>query len=407
MRIRSGSNRITRMGPSEYSAGGSWKVDCMCGVNFDDGQEMVNCDVCGTWVHMLCSRYVRGQKSFACDKCEETEVAQLLAELPTKALKKDSSYHLSDPPRRPTDLQVIPGGGPVPIWVGKRGRGRPSKEMKKWEGADLKVNRVLNRVKKERSLLGIYSGMGKNEDLGTFNNGSAEKKAKVTGKEAIANKREVKVGCPLNSVTKEQIPLQSHFGKRRKDDMLMPKEGIGKKVSAIDKKVVTKNRDLEESAPKKARTKDNKRDLEVSHPLNSVEKEQSLSWIHSGHKRIEDLGMSKDGSGKKVSAIDKEAVTKSRDLEVSCILNNVEEQSLLSIRGKRKIEDSVKSEDGSGKNARAIEKEADAKKRGAHAPSIEVSRLIARISRTIGKLLFKSPSPHLKDILHCKIISRS
>lgn len=91
---------------------GSWTVDCICGVNFDDGEEMVNCDECGVWVHTRCSRYVKSEKSFACDKCktknnflagggagtsvtrnndpEETEVAEFLVELPTKTLRMDN-----------------------------------------------------------------------------------------------------------------------------------------------------------------------------------------------------------------------------------------------------------------------------------------------------------------------------
>ncbi|XP_071706838.1 uncharacterized protein [Rutidosis leptorrhynchoides] len=84
----------------------SWVVDCVCGVNFDDGEEMVDCDECGVWVHTRCSRYVKSEKLFACDKCkskrlrkesEETEVAQLLVELPTKTLRMDNPYPLSFP----------------------------------------------------------------------------------------------------------------------------------------------------------------------------------------------------------------------------------------------------------------------------------------------------------------------
>lgn len=107
---------------------GSWTVDCICGVNFDDGEEMVKCDECGVWVHTRCSRYTKGEELFACDKCknksnrndsEETEVAQLLVELPTKTVRIESSST-----RRPfrlwTDIpmeervhvQGVPGGEP-------------------------------------------------------------------------------------------------------------------------------------------------------------------------------------------------------------------------------------------------------------------------------------------------------
>ncbi|KAI3453301.1 hypothetical protein Pfo_009964 [Paulownia fortunei] len=122
---------------------GSWTVDCICGVNFDDGEEMVDCDECGVWVHTRCSRYVKSEKSFACDKCksknsgsgggggggvrndsEETEVAEFLVELPTKTLRMDNPNPASVSSRRPfrlwTDIpmeervhvQGVPGGEP-------------------------------------------------------------------------------------------------------------------------------------------------------------------------------------------------------------------------------------------------------------------------------------------------------
>jgi hypothetical protein len=69
---------------------GSWTVDCSCGVTFDDGEEMVSCDDCSVWVHTRCARYLRGvHASFSCHNCkrkrsaDETEVAELLAGLPT------------------------------------------------------------------------------------------------------------------------------------------------------------------------------------------------------------------------------------------------------------------------------------------------------------------------------------
>ncbi|PIA48773.1 hypothetical protein AQUCO_01300007v1, partial [Aquilegia coerulea] len=131
---------------------GSWTVDCLCGVNFDDGEEMVNCDECGVWVHTRCSRFVKGDTSFACDKCkkknnsntntlthnsEETEVAQLLVELPTKTpplpLPSPSSSSYPPPPLPPppppppssfrlwsdipleerVHVQGVPGGDPT------------------------------------------------------------------------------------------------------------------------------------------------------------------------------------------------------------------------------------------------------------------------------------------------------
>ncbi|XP_022736063.1 uncharacterized protein LOC111289352 isoform X2 [Durio zibethinus] len=125
--------RTHRADPHDDWGDGSWTVDCICGVNFDDGEEMVKCDECGVWVHTRCSRYTKGEELFACDKCksksnrndsEEKEVAQLLVELPTKTVRIESSYVGHVPSRRPlrlwTDIpmeervhvQGVPGGEP-------------------------------------------------------------------------------------------------------------------------------------------------------------------------------------------------------------------------------------------------------------------------------------------------------
>ncbi|XP_020247321.1 uncharacterized protein LOC109825041 isoform X2 [Asparagus officinalis] len=102
--MKSRSHRLTPSDPPDDWANGSWTVDCSCGVTFDDGEEMVSCDECGVWVHTRCSRFVKGEANFACHNCkknqnsvssskkpsstaidtEESEVAQLLIELPTK-----------------------------------------------------------------------------------------------------------------------------------------------------------------------------------------------------------------------------------------------------------------------------------------------------------------------------------
>ncbi|KAG7037193.1 PHD finger protein, partial [Cucurbita argyrosperma subsp. argyrosperma] len=128
------SNRLQSMDPPDDWVNGSWTVDCICGVNFDDGEEMVNCDECGVWVHTRCSRYVKGDDIFVCDKCkrknerndcEETEVAQLLVELPTKTMSMESTYVCNGPSQRPfrlwTDIPIeervhvhgVPGGDPA------------------------------------------------------------------------------------------------------------------------------------------------------------------------------------------------------------------------------------------------------------------------------------------------------
>ncbi|MCL7021594.1 hypothetical protein MKW94_006399 [Papaver nudicaule] len=130
------SHRLASTEPPDDWVNGSWTVDCSCGVTFDDGEEMVNCDECGVWVHTRCSRYVKGETSFSCDKCkkkksrndnnEETEVAQLLVELTSKTMRMDNFCRStpSAPPRpRPAyrlwteipiedrvHVQGVPGG---------------------------------------------------------------------------------------------------------------------------------------------------------------------------------------------------------------------------------------------------------------------------------------------------------
>ncbi|XP_057830457.2 uncharacterized protein LOC131041404 isoform X2 [Cryptomeria japonica] len=119
------SHRPSSTEPDDW-VDGSWTVDCSCGVNYDDGEEMVNCDECGVWVHTKCSSFVKGETSFACDKCklikkrrnqetEETEVAQLLAELPTKTMRMDSCSAIAPPlrPDLPMDDRVHVQGLPT------------------------------------------------------------------------------------------------------------------------------------------------------------------------------------------------------------------------------------------------------------------------------------------------------
>ncbi|KAL3682996.1 hypothetical protein R1sor_001018 [Riccia sorocarpa] len=110
----------------------SWIVDCPCGVNFDDGEEMVECDECGVWVHTACCRVSKMLPSYVCDKCkykkkqkeDESEVARLLADLPSRPVsfeEKDGQRAELYPPMRvssnlPSEPKAhvtgIPGGDP-------------------------------------------------------------------------------------------------------------------------------------------------------------------------------------------------------------------------------------------------------------------------------------------------------
>eukprot|EP00250_Pteridium_aquilinum_P008360 c17883_g1_i2 orf=244-2673(+) len=109
--------------PSSPESEESWTVDCPCGVNFDDGEEMVDCDECGVWVHTGCCHILKGHTSYVCDKCkfkkkkesEESEVAQLLVELPSKTPPLEEKVftlrtELSREER--AHVQGIPGGDP-------------------------------------------------------------------------------------------------------------------------------------------------------------------------------------------------------------------------------------------------------------------------------------------------------
>ncbi|MCO5590906.1 hypothetical protein L7F22_044881 [Adiantum nelumboides] len=109
--------------PSSPESEESWTVDCPCGVNYDDGEEMVDCDECGVWVHTGCCRILKGHTSYVCDKCkfkknkesEESEVAQLLVELPSKTPPLEEKVftlrsELSREER--AHVQGIPGGDP-------------------------------------------------------------------------------------------------------------------------------------------------------------------------------------------------------------------------------------------------------------------------------------------------------
>ncbi|KAL2611699.1 hypothetical protein R1flu_023391 [Riccia fluitans] len=110
----------------------SWIVDCPCGVNFDDGDEMIECDECGVWVHTACCRVSKTLPSYVCEKCkykkkqkeDESEVARLLADLPSRPVtfeEKDVQRAELYPPIRvsnnlPTEAKAhvtgVPGGDP-------------------------------------------------------------------------------------------------------------------------------------------------------------------------------------------------------------------------------------------------------------------------------------------------------
>lgn len=48
-------------------------VDCICGIKFDDGREMVSCDICGVWQHIACVKYydTDPEAKYYCPKCKD------------------------------------------------------------------------------------------------------------------------------------------------------------------------------------------------------------------------------------------------------------------------------------------------------------------------------------------------
>ncbi|CAN1254805.1 PHD finger protein At1g33420 [Linum perenne] len=262
---------------------GSWTVDCICGVNFDDGEEMVNCDECGVWVHTRCSRYVKGDDLFACDKCkaknnryndnEETEVAQLLVELPTKTIRLESSCASAPPPRRPlrlwTDMpleekvhvQGIPGGDSA-LFRGLSSVFTPElwkctgyvpkkfnfqyKEFPCWD----KDSDANNEDENENN---VDKGAGVLFSLSKESMFAAPREEKIDYQKSVLLKETKKrdlcsgeLGGSHVGLKKKRSLLQPvliHSGKRKKEDVLIFKDQSGKKKARVsDKEVDSKKR---------------------------------------------------------------------------------------------------------------------------------------------------------------------
>jgi hypothetical protein len=59
------------------SSGGveDWIVNCRCGTRDDDGERMVDCDVCQEWSHTRCAGYPDNAPlpdTFVCPKCAKS-----------------------------------------------------------------------------------------------------------------------------------------------------------------------------------------------------------------------------------------------------------------------------------------------------------------------------------------------
>lgn len=353
--MKNRSHRLPVSDPLDDWVDGSWTVDCVCGVNFDDGEEMVNCDECGVWVHTRCSRYVKSEKSFACDKCksknsrndsEETEVAQLLVELPTKTLRMENPIPPpsgSGPPRRPfrlwTDIpmeervhvQGIPGGDPAlfggfssvfsselwkctgyvpkkfnfqyqefPCWNEEREEDKKTDEQEEDKKTDERLDNSAKRSDEEHE----NPVKRADEGHGTMVNKSIDEKHENSAKrkdEEYENPANNGAGV-LFSLSKENVlpaPIATLVDMKRRVE-----EGGGEKLAPSNG---TKKREGEDS--------------NVRRPHNGVKKDRSLLHpivIYSGKRKKEEQAISKDQSGKKKArGVDKVGDSKKRGSHAS------------------------------------------------------------------------------------------
>ncbi|KHN04993.1 PHD finger protein [Glycine soja] len=263
------SHRPRSSAPPDEWVDGSWTVDCICGVTFDDGEEMVKCDECGVWVHTRCSRYVKGDDTFSCDKCKarhnknntttnnsnnnsnsttnpmETEVAQFLVELPTKTISMDNKKALPSRPRlwtdKPIEERVHVQGPPEPSLPGSGSgltipEGVPAKDGNNNDNG-VGVSKEANNTAAAPPVapsVETRSGHAKDADTGKF--GSQDVPPRVHG-----------------DVKKERTLLRPpvvHNSKRSKGDLgnSSSKERIGKKrLRTSDREVDSRKRTLHSS----------------------------------------------------------------------------------------------------------------------------------------------------------------
>lgn len=325
MKSRSHANRLPTSDPTPDDwVDGSWTVDCVCGVTFDDGEEMVNCDECGVWVHTRCSRYVKSEKSFACDKCKmsknnntrssnsiandskETEVAQLLVEFPITTLRMNKTQYPPPPPssyarRRPklwTDIPIqervhvhgVPGGEPT-LFGGSGGGLSSVFTPQLWKSRGY-VPKKFNFQYRE------------------FPCWDEEEKEEVTAKSEEENKSPENE----NPIDKGAGVL---FSLSKKNIMAAP---VATSVG-IRRRVDDGGFDRRPSSPAKHTKKWEGGSADLRSPQNGVRKDRALLRpfvVHSGKRKQEDSGTSKDRSGKKkVRVVDRDGDPKKRAAQAS------------------------------------------------------------------------------------------
>nr|XP_034903796.1 uncharacterized protein LOC118040859 isoform X2 [Populus alba] len=333
---------------------GSWTVDCVCGVNFDDGEEMVNCDDCGVWVHTRCSKYVKGEELFTCDKCkrrknrgnssnnddsEETEVAQLLVELPTKTIRLENGGGGDVGPQRKglrlwteipmeerVHVQGIPGGDPG-LFSGVSKVFTPElwkctgyvpkkfsfqyREFPCWDEKERKVKKKSEEENDNENMVdkgaGVLFSLSKESVLGmpVTDLGDRRGRDEGGGYERKVYSREMKkwesedgeVRGATFAVKRERSVLRSvvaHSGKRKKEDLGMAKDrSVKKKARTAEKEVEAKKRVFHASKTAFTSTSDAK-------PLEFYEDRtpKSFKGEHQGNKskHLRDSGIQEQKS---------------------------------------------------------------------------------------------------------------
>lgn len=301
----------------------SWTVDCVCGVNFDDGEEMVDCDECGVWVHTRCSRYVKSEKLFSCDKCkskklrkesEETEVAQLLVELPTKTLRMENPYPISCPPQssfqvwteipleEKVHVQGIPGGDPAlfsgvssvfsqQLWkctgyVPKKFNSQ-YREFPCWDERQDDDDDDDNKGKEE---IEHHDCKGADALFSLSTSGGIKSQVNEGGV--------MDMGPPTTDTKKQDVrkerslskPILTHSGNQKKDESKVVKEQNRKKnVKGMDKEADSKKRSFESVSTMSSDAKQSESNEGKGHKVSKIDKqsskhENSRTDVQESHK---------------------------------------------------------------------------------------------------------------------------
>ncbi|GMH45269.1 hypothetical protein BSKO_13226 [Bryopsis sp. KO-2023] len=93
-------------------------VDCPCGVTFDDGDMMIECECCKTWAHVDCLKAQMDQDSqqphydfdtYLCDKCQSSAGIQVVQPAPDQgsSISDEDIWH-------PLALALVPKGKRLP-----------------------------------------------------------------------------------------------------------------------------------------------------------------------------------------------------------------------------------------------------------------------------------------------------